>query len=340
MSESRSGFHGPTAFAVGLIVVGFASVGALGCGSSSVSGGPHDAGSDSATIHPTREAGTGGDAATAGGDAATSMYDNTVGNTCKADSDCQPAGGPGLAVCSSSLGSGGLFPTPVCVIPTCNPGTDGFAHFCDGPDQPGSPGFCLAVGTAGQGFCLPSCVAFSDGTSPQGCSGKNYCVVAAFATDTTTNQPVGLGYCFGGCTADADCPTGNHCQTNEGICLPTVTAPTKAIGQACTSADNSTATAPAACDCLLNSNTNNGYCSQSCVVGSTTNPCPAGYLCDSFLPTQLVDSTGATFPGFTTQNPSLLGTCAAICTTPDASTGCPATSTCTNFETAGDDCLP
>ena len=333
MSESRSRFHNRIAVAIGLTAVGLSSIGTLGCGSSTVTGGPQDAGSETSTIHPMREA-------SVQVEASTMMYDNTVGLPCHADSDSQPAGGPGVAVCSTSAFNGAVFPTPVCVILTCNPGTDGFAHFCDGPDQPGSPGFCLPVGTNGGGVCLPACAALADGSSPQGCTGKDYCVVAAFATNTMTNQSVGLGYCFGGCTADADCPSGNHCQTNVGICSLTVTPPTKTVGTACTSADNGSATTPATCNCLVNSNTNSGYCSQFCVVGSATAACPTGYLCDSFLPTQLTDQTGATAPGFTVQNPGLLGTCAATCTTPDASTGCPAGSTCTSFETAGTDCLP
>lgn len=328
MSESRSSLRNLIASAIGVALVGLSS---MGCGSSTVTGGPQDAGSETSTIHPVREAGV----AEAG---PTATYDNTVGNPCTADSDCQPAGGPGIAVCSTTAFTGGVYPTPVCVLPTCDPGTDGFAHFCDGPDDPSSPGFCLPVPNGG--ICLPRCAAFSDGSAPQGCIGKDYCVVAAFATDTTTSQAVGLGYCFGGCTADADCPAGDHCQANVGICTTTVTPPTKQMGQQCNSNDNGTVTSPATCNCLFNQNSGNGYCSQFCIVGSTTAACPTGYLCDSFLPTQLTDSTGTTVPGFTTQNDGLLGTCAAVCTMPDASTGCPAMSVCTNFETAGDDCLP
>src|SRR5438105_446480 len=142
MSESRSRFHDRIVVAIGLTVLGLSSVAALGCGSSSVNTGPQDAGSEVA-IHPTREASSPVEAGMA--------YDNTVGLPCKADSDCQPAGGPGVAICSTSAFNGAVYPTPVCVIPSCDPGIDGFAHFCDGPDVPGSPGFCLPIGSNGGG---------------------------------------------------------------------------------------------------------------------------------------------------------------------------------------------
>jgi hypothetical protein len=46
----------------------------------------------------------------------------------------------------------------------CNPGTDNLPHFCDGPDDPSSPGYCLPNGTSG--VCVPKCLAPADGSPP------------------------------------------------------------------------------------------------------------------------------------------------------------------------------
>jgi hypothetical protein len=342
MSESSSNLRSLIVAAAAIAAVGLTS---NGCGSSSVSGAPRDGGADGPVVIHRGDGGVADSAA--GGDTGTGTgtTDGTVGNACQSDADCQPAGGPGVNTCSISTFNDAIYPTPVCVSRGCDPGSDGFAHFCDGTsDDPSAPGFCLPIGQ-GQGVCLPRCLARNDGSAPVGCRGKDNCVVAAFATDLTTNQPVAIGYCFGGCTANSDCPAGNSCQTDIGICVRTVTAPTKQVGQACTSADNGSTTTPATCNCLVNPNTGNGYCTQFCAVNSTTATCPTGYICDSFEPKTLTDSTGVTVAGFTTQNSALAGSCVVACSLPDAggdggSSTCPAGSTCTTSETAGNDCLP
>ncbi|MGD0680173.1 MAG: hypothetical protein ABSC94_32725, partial [Polyangiaceae bacterium] len=228
----------------------------------------------------------------------------------------------------------------VCVQSSCNPGTDGAVHFCDGPDEPSSPGVCVQT-SPGVGLCLPECLIPSDGTAPSGCQGLDACVLYSIGTEANSNTVIGLGYCFGGCTKDTDCPTGNVCQTNEGICVSTATAPTKALGAACTSADNGTSTTPANCNCLFDSTTSVGICSQFCLVGSTAAACPAGYVCDSSEPTMVLDDADAAIPGFAMQNTGLSGYCLPMCTA--AGTGCPTTPTgltCINADTAGPDCQP
>jgi hypothetical protein len=315
-----------------------------------------DAGVDGAPVFH-REAGNGsasdGSAGSTGPEAGVTLpFDGTVGIACMSDVDCQAVGGPGTDICSNSPSAftEPLYPTAVCISRGCDPGTDGYTHFCDGPDNPSSPGVC--VNTAQGGLCLPTCLFPNDGTAPVGCQGKDTCVLSGFGTgmispdggaaDVTT-ETIGIGYCFGGCTQNADCPTGSVCQTNEGLCVKTLAPPTKTIGTACSSADNATTTTPAACDCFLNAKTNTGYCSQFCTVGSS-GTCPAGYICDSNEPTELVDAiTDASIPGFAIQNVGLSGTCLAACGSAGAGGDGGACSTgtmCSIGNTAGPDCVP
>jgi hypothetical protein len=355
----------------GLFALSLAALPAVGCGSSS--GGSPDGGAagtpdsgiplrpDAASIKPAAEGGTEA--------SLSSQYDGTTGNPCTSDLDCQPAGGPGLTVCSSSL-QNPVFPTPVCVLTSCDPGTDNLIHYCDGPDDPSSPGVCLAV--SGGGICVPQCAFLSDGSAAQGCHGNDACSFYGAGLDTTTNQLVGIGYCWGACTADSQCPTGSSCQVNQGVCLTTVSPPTKTVGQACTAADNSVG---GACSCITNpSNTSTsapGVCTQTCLVNTTTDACPSGYVCQTFEPNTLTDpTTNQSVTGFTTQNTGLLGLCVATCTagdagggggaeadassdeggttTSDASTGggtptggaCPASTMCDTSTAAGATCLP
>jgi hypothetical protein len=296
-----------------------AAIPAAGCGSDNSGGSPDsgttgspDAGSflrpDAASIKP----------AEGGAEASlTSMYDGTVGTPCASDIDCQPPGGPGLAICSLSL-SQPIFPTPICVIPTCDPGTDGLVHFCDGPDDASSPGVCTQFSST-VSVCLPQCEFASDGTPPIGCTGHDACNFYTAGADQNNNL-VGLGFCWGACTADADCPSGSSCQTNQGVCFTTVMPPTKTLGQACTSADSTSG----ACDCLTNpsSTSDAGFCSQACQVGISTDACPSGYVCQAFEPNSFTDSTtNQTTPGFMIQNTGLAGFCVPTCTAGDAGSG-------------------
>ncbi len=290
---------------------------------------------------PTVDSGSAASSSSAASSGTTSMYDSTVGNPCQSDLDCEPAGGPGVNTCSITTFSEAFFSTAFCVLKGCDLGTDGATHFCDGPDQPSSPGTCVNFG--GTGLCLPTCFFYADGSPAQGCLANDACLQDdAFAM---AKQPdggtvlAGLGYCFGGCTKDADCPTGNLCQVNEGICVTKVDPPTKTIGTACAAADNGSATTPAACNCFLNSNTMMGACSQFCTTGSTADPCPAGYVCDALEPTELVDQSDASIPGFPTQNPGLAGSCVATCTD-EGGTCAGSMFSCSKFTPAGPDCLP
>jgi hypothetical protein len=264
-------------------------------------------------------------------------YDGTTGRACATDAECQSPTGPGTNVCTTSgtvnyFADGPLYPTPVCLMPgSCNAGTDGNLHYCDGPDDPSSPGVCIATDTTGTGICLPQCTFGTTGTAATGCVGKDTCYAAGFSTDTSGGA-MGVGYCFGGCAENSDCPSGSLCQTNEGICVTTLTAIT-AAETSC----NSTTVTGNACDCLADTTTDLGFCTSACTVGGAT--CGAGWTCDADLPTTLVDSSGATVTAWTTQNAGLAGTCVPTCVVGGVAV-CPTNSTCQDTTAAGADCLP
>jgi hypothetical protein len=277
-------------------------------------------------------------------------YDGTTGQACTTDADCisTNTGAPGLVVCSLSINftGGALFPTAVCMIPPTNEGNcsapdDGGIHFCDGPDLESSPGLCFPISSgASTGNCFPQCVFESDATAPTGCVGKDACNAVGFGADPTNKTAaVGVGFCFGGCGVDADCPSGNHCQSNSGLC---VTAPVAQDpeGQACV------ATAQAqtnACNCL-SSNGANGFCGLACVTAGSV-ACPTGQVCDASLPTSIpATTTSAALTGWTTQNPGMAGTCLPTCALDGGAEteagACYPTSTCLGGTAAGPDCEP
>jgi hypothetical protein len=235
-----------------------------------------------------------------------SPYDGTVGHPCSSDADCISPTGPGQNRCSlTALQDGPLLPTPVCVLPSCDPGTDGNIHRCDGPDGDATtPGVCYDLG-GGSGVCLPGCSFAADGSAARGCSGKNVCNFYGSGTDSS-GAPYGVGYCLGGCTANADCPRGSSCDTTTGLCLTTVTPPTLSLGQAC----NATAPDPG-CNCFGNLASGDGYCSTFCITGSKTAGCPAGYVCDPTEPA--ASSLGGSNLGFPKVTPGLAGWCLASC---------------------------
>ncbi|MGA3122702.1 MAG: hypothetical protein ABSF69_18200 [Polyangiaceae bacterium] len=281
-------------------------------------------------------------------------YDGTVGLPCQSDADCRPPGGPGVNSCSLSAFPDPIFPTPVCVLTTCNPGTDGNVHYCDGfDDSPvSSSGVCIPTGASAeggipQGICLPQCFWFSGGSPPLpelfpvlvdldgggfGCAGNDACNFWA-----SVGGVLGIGYCWGGCTIDSECPAGSSCQMNEGICVDTPVPPST-LGAPCTSADNVLATNAAPCDCLANPSTMAGVCSQFCVVDSMSAVCPAGYVCDALEPSQVSDPDGGVSPAFTVQNTGLAGYCLESCGEDAGS--CPANLTCSTATAAGPDCTP
>jgi hypothetical protein len=318
--------------------IGVAAALALsGCGSGdAVHPTAEDAGVDVATVLHRSDAAPAEAAAASEAGTTKSGFDGTVGTACTSDLDCQPAGGPGMNTCSTTTFVDPIFPTPVCVLRSCDPGTDGLIHFCDGPDNPQSPGICLP--TPSGGTCLPSCFFGADGAAPVGCKGKDTCTYYASGVSTTTGQPVAIGYCFGGCVTDADCPTGSACQTNAGICVASATPPTKPIGSTCTAADNGSNTTPPTCNCFLGPTSTQGFCTQSCIVRSATATCPGGYVCDSLLPAQLTNAADASVTGFTVQNTNLAGLCLPTCGGDAAA--CPGMSTCSTADTAGQDCTP
>lgn len=244
-------------------------------------------------------------------------YDGTVGKPCSSDSDCKSPNGPGLARCSSSVfAPSDYYPTPVCILPSCGPVTDAKGlHFCDGPDDPSSPGICEPWGSTGS-VCIPKCSFDKDGGAPSGCAAGDTCFTYASAPQ------LGYGYCWAACSKDSDCKNGQKCQVDQGWCVQGVQPPTKNLGDSCTSSDTNLGV----CNCLYGTN-DSGYCSSVCVVGGTG--CPQGYVCDS-LQTRM--------SGYTTPNAGMGGYCTLDCSG-DAGV-CPGTSACTNVFASGPDCIP
>jgi hypothetical protein len=258
----------------------------------------------------------------------TQPYDGTTGKACSTNADCKSPDGPGLTQCSSSVfAPDDYYPTAVCIVPTCSPvSEESSVHYCDGPDDPSSPGMCVPFGTTGAGKCLPKCTYDTTGDAPSGCQGKDTCRAANFVGIAAA----GYGYCWAGCTADGDCPAGQQCQTNTGTCLAGLVPPTKSIGQACTETDDD----DGACFCLYGGTSETGYCTSFCIVGDDTT-CPGGYVCGA-------DELRA--GGYSTQNPGMYGRCHAQCTAVDAGTAdggsmCPTNSTCTDIYAAGPYCI-
>jgi len=251
-----------------------------------------------------------------GADSSPQPYDGVVGKACTTDADCKSANGPNLAKCSNTVFNGqDFFPTAVCVLPSCTPITTKSAvHFCDGPDNPSSPGLCVTFGSNGS-LCLPKCTYDKQGGAPVGCTGKDAC------NAYPSTPAAGIGYCFGGCTQDNDCQDGQKCQIDRGWCLPGYTPPTKNVGDTCTASDSTALV----CNCLYGTS-NSGYCSQFCTVGSL---CPTGFTCDSL---EIRAS------GFSTPNTGMGGYCTKTCSV-DAGT-CPGGATCTNIFASGPDCIP
>jgi hypothetical protein len=254
--------------------------------------------------------------------ATTRPYDGTTGEACTTDADCLAAGGPGIARCSNSVfAPDDLYPTAVCILPTC-PVVSGptSLHYCDGPDDPSSPGICVPSGATGDSLCIPKCTYDAKGDPAKGCQGHDVC----FAYSVTMES--GVGYCWAGCTADEDCQDGQHCQADRGTCLEATVPPVKTVGEACTVTDQS----DYACHCFYSDASEAGYCTDFCVVGGATT-CPLGYTCDSIEYRS---------DGYSVQNTGMGGYCVATCSTADGGTTCPANSTCSNINVGGPDCTP
>ncbi|MBI2394329.1 MAG: hypothetical protein HYV09_32465 [Deltaproteobacteria bacterium] len=220
-----------------------------------------------------------------------------VGAACDDDGDCQQALGDSF--CSTSFGEGPVYPAPVCVSNECD--------FFDGAIETCGRGTGVCLNAGAGGLCLPMCRFANDGAAPTGCIGKNACNPYGFRVAGGSLQ--GIGYCFGGCRADEDCPTGSKCQRETGLCVKAPVVYTKPLGAACTSADAK------ACNCVTGAG--GGYCTSVCRFGETA--CPAGFTCDARLPR----------PDFDKVPVGLQGYCLKDCT---ADADCPA-GTC--LENAG-----
>jgi hypothetical protein len=372
-----------------------------GCSSSTNNGPMGDAAADGPLVrHPDGSTTIGKDdgGAVADGGVGSATYDMTTGKACKTSNDClgTAANAPGINVCSNSsmyvysvVGvTVTLFPTPVCELPppsangNCDPcgGATPCSgiHFCDGPDDPSSPGLCLPNDflkpTVNMGVCVPYCTLASDGSAPVGCTGNNRCHPWQLVLNSANGAAPtisGYGFCQGGCEKDADCSglgvadgstAGYVCQTDIGFCTKTPVTRKKPIGTACTGGSALTSdTVTGACLCLSNTTTNAGYCTSECIVGGA--PCPTGYVCDTGIPggpLVFTSSDGGmlTEPAITKQNVGLSGVCVASCTTvvdagasmagdsgagADAGSGsgqCPPSSLCVGDTVAGPDCWP
>lgn len=217
-----------------------------------------------------------------------------VGYPCTSDGDCTSTSG----FCSATgFTSGPLYPSPVCISTGCDAGDGTKIMTCE------TSGVCLSAGSST--ICLPECEFDSSSTPPSGCAGNDACNVYGWGADSS-GKTIGVGYCFGGCKSNFDCPSGSVCQTEDGLCVTSKTSYTKTLGTACTSAD---ATAPAKCNCLYATSTGSGYCSQFCKIGDS---CPTGYTCDAELPTKdLLKGTAL----FTTTPTGMAANCLKNCTT-------------------------
>jgi hypothetical protein len=280
--------------------------------------------------------------------------DRTTGSACVRDGDCIGDGGPGVDRCSSDYQARvsnvavQLWASPVCIVPlaaggNCDLGTDPTAiHFCDGPDDPSSPGICVAFNqsapVAGQGACLPKCTFTPDGSAATGCVGHDACSLISYVLDAINDAVEGIGACQSACRADADCTAlgvNSHCEVDIGDCTEAPVARTKNFGDPCTAADETAG----ACFCATGAGTS-GFCSSTCVVGAGSGGCPSGWVCDTGEPSILDFGAGApTLGPLTRQTTGMLGLCVPSCTPGDASV-CPGTSKCVASTIAGPDCEP
>ena len=189
----------------------------------------------------------------------------TVGDACTSNETCDVTGDGVNYRAFGAFAGGSLFPSPVCLA-TCDDPAPELLQSCDG-----GRGVCVSTGAAG--VCAPFCTFGNDGAPPMGGLVNIMCGPLARARATEWR-----GLCWGGCSADADCPTGNRCDPDRLMCVKTVPTPTKSIGDACDLMDASSAS----CVCEFNRTSGVGYCTKYCRVGETS--CPAGFVCDPMLP--------------------------------------------------------
>lgn len=211
-----------------------------------------------------------------------------VGKACSASSECDPTGAK-VGICSNQqLPPDAIDPTPVCMALACEAGSA-----IGKPCGLGAAGLCV-----GAGRCLAGCSFGSTGAAV-GCVGKDAC--RPYGWERVSGSAKGIGSCSGGCAADADCPTGQVCQSEDGTCVATKVTYGKSLGSACTSSTQ--------CPCRLNGSAGLGVCVRFCKTGDPAATCPSGFTCDPDLPAS--DSTGTLFTGVPT---GLSGTCSKNCT--------------------------
>ena len=234
-------------------------------------------------------------------------HGGTTGMPCTTNDECDVTG-DGVNQCTITwYASGSLSPDPVCFGTECVPAKeDGKFDPCDE-----GKGWCLEYSSSVT-RCFPQCHFDVDrDTAATGCLGKTACNYYGWVKDKSGAYH-GTGYCFGGCTADSDCPLYHKCQTEYGECVfpKKLWVATKNVGDPCTAEDRGTSTKAPACACWMNSTVGKGYCSEFCKMGDAPSTCPAGFTCDAQLPT-----TG--LAPFTAAAKGLAGACLKNCVTDD-----------------------
>lgn len=234
----------------------------------------------------------------------------TTGEPCKEDVDCK-AEGFGARCSAKLLASGAAWPSPVCLVPAsgasvCALGDGSAVPLCDG-----DRGLCVR-NVAGVNDCMPACRFARDGAPLRACTGANACHVQWIDPTGTMH-----GYCWGGCTRDADCPSGNACDAATSLCMRTCktdaecgdsslrctggacrTSAGGALGAACTSGEE--------CNCLVGKS-GAGVCIHVCRTGATS--CGEGWACDPLLGTP-----GGPAKGLVATPSGLAGVCLRTCT--------------------------
>lgn len=220
-----------------------------------------------------------------------------VGGSCSTDVDCDPSGYTESTCSLTTSPFGPIFPTPTCIN----------VWLC-APSEPTTLGGCGENGVCLHSVCVPRCTFLgTDGLPPKGCLGKNGCVALA----------KNVGACFGGCTADADCPAASKCQLETAWCVTKLVTYSKAVGAKCSTTETDV------CNCVAPPGSTDGYCTQACQAGASS--CPTGFACDVGLPP-------ADYPYVP---PGLFGHCAKSCSD---DTDCPA-GTCAESAGAGRVCV-
>ncbi len=261
------------------LVAGFVVLSAVGCSSS--------------TTEPAQAS----DAATHDAAVDTGPSFGTTGIPCTADDECAPAdAGATAPFCSTSLAAGSLYPAPVCLGAACDPGDGDVIVGCDK-----NAGLCLP--TSSGGICIPGCDFGGDGAAPVGCLEGALCTPYGWGQGDK-GEVVGVGYCYGGCRSDDDCPrAGERCQVEEALCVRSVVTYLKALGEACVR-DDATSTPPK-CNCLTGRE-GTGYCTKVCRFGEACDP---GFTCDPMLPKTFDDGS----PAFAAVPAGVAGYCLKDC---------------------------